>query len=100
MDRSHVLTLIAKTYATDGIGQRIHSETERKAYCDVSSVSQSEFFEAGRAGLKPAFQVTMFASDYHGETECVLNSIRYSIYRTYRRKDDDIELYLEKRVGS
>lgn len=100
MDRSHILTLIDKTFSPDAIGQPIPVESERKVYCDVSSVSQSEFFEAGRAGLKPAFQVTMFAYDYHGETECSLNGIRYTIYRSYRRKDDDIELYLEKRVGS
>lgn len=100
MDRSNVLYLLTKTYTEDNLKQRIPTETSRKVFCDVSSVSQSEFFEAGRNGLKAAFQVTMFAYDYHGEQECLYGGVRYSIYRTYRRQDDDIELYLEKRVGS
>lgn len=99
MDRSRVLTLISKTFRVDDIQQRIAEEVRRDVFCNVRSVSQSEFYAAGSAGFKPQFQVTMFEPEYNGENECELDGQRYSIYRTYRRRDDALELYLERRVG-
>lgn len=100
MDRSDVLTLISVAYTTDGIGQRIPTETEKQVYCKVRSVSQSEWFEAGRNGLKAELQATMFAYDYSGEEICEYNGKRYGIYRTYLRGTDEIELYLERKAGA
>lgn len=100
MDRSRVLTLISKTFRVDGIQQRIAEEVRRDVFCNVRSVSQSEFYAAGAAGFKPQFQVTMFEPEYNGENECELDGQRYSIYRTYRRRDDALELYIERRVGA
>lgn len=99
MDRSEVLTLISKTYTTDAIGQKIPTETERDVFCNVSSVTRDEFYAAGKAGLNPEFRVTMYGSEYNGEEICELYGTRYAIYRTYIRRDDSIELYLEKKAG-
>lgn len=99
MDRSNVLTLIGTTYTADSIGQQIAEETPREVYCGVSSVSASEWFEAGRAGLKPEYRVTMFAPDYQGEEIAELDGVRYGIYRTYLSGNETIELYLERKAG-
>lgn len=99
VDRSRILTLIGVTYTVDSIGQQIPEETPRDVYCGVSSVSASEWFEAGRAGLKPECRVTMFAPDYEGEEIAELDGVRYSVYRTYIGKNDTIELYLERKAG-
>lgn len=99
MDRSRVLTLISKTFRVDGIQQRIAEEVRRDVFCNVRSVSQSEFYAAGAAGFKPQLLVTMFEPEYNGEDECELDGVKYSIYRTYARRNDDLELYLEKKVG-
>lgn len=99
MDRSDVLTLIAVTYTTDSIGQRIPAESERTVFCQINSVTQSEYFEAGRAGLKAEYRATMNESEYQGEELCEYNNIRYGIYRTYRGRNDLIELYLERKAG-
>lgn len=99
MDRSDVLTLISVAYTTDGIGQRIPAEESRQVLCRVRSVNQTEWFEAGRNGLKAEYQATMFAYDYNGEEICEYNGVRYGIYRTYRRSADEIELYLERKAG-
>lgn len=99
MDRSRILTLIEVTYIDDSIGQQIAKETPREVYCGVSSVSASEWFEAGRAGLKPEYRVTMFAPDYQGEEIAELDGVRYGIYRTYLGGNETIELYLEKKAG-
>lgn len=42
----------------------------------------------------------MFAFDYNGEDIVEIDGNRYSVYRTYRAKADEIELYLEKKAGS
>lgn len=99
MDRSNVINLIAKTYKVDAIGQRVPQETSREVFCSVSSVSGSEFLEAGRNGIKAEHKITMFAPDYEGEEIAELDGVRYSIYRTYIGKNETIELYLEKKAG-
>ena len=67
MDRSNVLTLIRQTYVKDAIGQPIATEVRRDVYCNLRSVSRSEWATAGQMGLKAELVAEMFAPDYHGE---------------------------------
>jgi hypothetical protein len=99
MDRSDIITLIRKTYEIDAIGQHVCTEEREEVFCEVRSVGQREWFEAGRNGLKAELQVNMFGFDYHGEEICEFDGVRYGIYRTYRRDKDSIELYLERKAG-
>lgn len=99
MDKSRVLTLIGVSYQPDSIGQLVPQETRRNVFCNISSVSASEWFEAGRAGLNAEHRATMFAYDYAGETLAELNGVRYGIYRTYIGKNETIELYMERKAG-
>lgn len=99
MDRSNILTLIAQAYTPDEYGRQIPTETTRDVYCDVSSVSLSEWSEGGRNGLNPEYRFTMFEPDYQGEEICQFKGRRYMIYRTYHAKNDTIELYAERREG-
>lgn len=69
-------------------------------YCDVRSVTQSEWFEGGRNGLNPEYRFTMFAPEYHGEQICEFNGNRYTIYRTYLARNEMIELYVQKEQGN
>lgn len=99
MDRSDTINLISETYTTDSIGRRIPVETSRMVFCSIGSITQSEFFEAGQSGISPEYRVTMNDTEYNGEKIAELNSVRYGIYRTFRRKNELIELYLERKVG-
>lgn len=99
MDRSECITLISVTYTVDSIGQRTPKETEKTYYCQLSSVSQSEWFEAGRNGLKAEYRAVMDANEYGGEEIAEINGVRYGVYRTYRTRSDTIELYLERKAG-
>ena len=98
MDRADVMQLIAVTYTDDDINQKIPAETARSVFCNVASVSASEWFEAGRAGMQAALKVTMFALDYQGEQIAVVGGIRYGVYRTYHAKNETLELYLERKA--
>ena len=91
MDRSEVITLVSQTYTQDDIGQQVP--------CNVSSITMNEWYEAGRNGLQPQYKFTMFRYDYSGEQIAVYKEKKYSIYRTYVRADEMIELYVEEQVG-
>lgn len=100
MDRSDIITLYKDTVTYDDYGVAVKTRTGRDVFCKVDSVTRSEFFEAGRAGLNPEYRITMFFGDYEGEAIVGYNGRTYSVYRTYQAKTDIIELYVERRVGT
>ena len=99
MDRSEVIYLISISYNTDTLGQKIPVENSTMRYCQLSFVSQSEWVEAGRNGLKAEYRAVLNAEEYAGEEIAEINGVRYGVYRTYRTKSDTIELYLERKAG-
>lgn len=99
MDRSCVLTLISQSYSADSIGQMVPTETRRDVFCNLTSVSATEFFDAAQIGLKAELRATLFAPDYQDEEIVELGGVRYSVYRTYIGKKETVELYLERKAG-
>lgn len=99
MDRSNIINLISEEHVQDDIGQFHSRKSSRQVYCDVRSITRSEWFDAGRNGLQPTFIFTMFAPDYNGEKIVEFDGKRYGIYRTYRARNEQIELYVEEKGG-
>lgn len=99
MDRSNVIGLVSKDYSQNDIGKYTSVNTIKRVYCNVSSVSRAEWYEAGQQGLKPEYRITMFAYDYDGQEEVVFNGVHYSVYRTFLAANDEIELYVEAQGG-
>lgn len=99
MKRISVCYLVSETFSQDSYGVITPTEEKTKVYCDVTSVSQKEWFEGGRNGLNPEYKMTMFKYDYSGEQILEYNEVQYTIYRTYE-KGDLIELYVQKRKGN
>lgn len=100
MDRSKVIYLIQETYEPDEYGVMVSTKTEKKAYCQVDSVTLSEWSEGGRYGLNPEYRMRMFAPEYHGEKLLKYNGIVFQIYRTYLGRNDTIDLYVQRRQGN
>lgn len=94
-----VIQLVSVTTAQNEYGVWEKTETTTQVFCKVSSVTQSEFFEAGRNGLNPEYRFTIFAADYSDQETVIYNSKRYGVYRTYRT-GDWIELYVERKGGT
>ena len=94
-----VITLITQTITTDKYGNEVATETERTVYCEVDSISQTEFYAAANTELNPEYRFTIFFGDYEGESLVKFNGARYSVYRTYRT-GDDLELYAERKIGA
>lgn len=99
MDRSTVIYLISEDYTQDDYGVMRRSETRRKIFAQVQSVTGQEWFDGGRNGLNPELRFLIFAPEYSGEEVVEYNGVKYSIYRTYTARNDILELYTEKRKG-
>ena len=100
MDKSDVISLIKNERYQDQYGVWKSRQTSRNVYCQIDSVTQNEFFEGGRNGLNPEYKITIFLYDYDDESVIEYNGKQYSIYRTYKRRDDQIELYVERKGGT
>ena len=79
MDRSNVLKLIRETFTPDAMGVQRPTETTRTVFCDVSSVSLTEWTEGGRIGLNPEYRFTMFRYDYEGETVAEFDGVKLNV---------------------
>lgn len=62
-------------------------------YAEMKSISQSEFYQAQTAGKKPEirFKITDYM-DYQGQKYLVHDDVRYSILRTYRTGNNEMEI--------
>ena len=94
-----VLTLVAQTITTDQYGNEVAAEEETTVFCEVDSITQSEFYQAANTELNPEYKFTIFFGDYDGQPIVIYNGVRYSIYRSYRT-GDDLELYVERKIGT
>lgn len=99
MDKSDVIYLISKSLSQDGYGVQQVTETKRRVFCKVDSVTANEFFEGGRNGIQAQYRMTMNRFDYNNELVIEYNNQRYGVYRTYIQKNDNIELYVEYKKG-
>ena len=100
MDRSTVINLIKEEKTKNEYGVYETTRTARQVYCQVLSVTRSEFFDAGRNGFNPEFEFTMFFGDYDGEKVVEYNGETYAVYRTYQGRNDTLELYVERKGGT
>ena len=99
MDRSEIIYLISTRQKQDDLGQWLTEEAVRPVFCDVRSVSYSEWFEAGRNDMKPELSFVIYQYDYDGEKIVEYQGKRYGIYRTYVGTNDRLELYAESKGG-
>lgn len=97
---SDVAYLASDEYIQNEYGIHEVRTSLRKIFVDVSSVGSSEWFEGSRSGLNPTFRFTVFAPDYKGEKVIEYHDTRYTIYRTFLKDTDHIELYTELKKGN
>lgn len=94
-----IAKLISVAFTSDEIGNEIETRTERQIFVTVGSIYQNEFFTASQQGLKPTFKMTTRRYDYNNEPLMKYQNKTYSIYRTYIKSADEIELFLSAKVG-
>lgn len=96
-----VIKLISQEYTKNQYGVPIPSPAYKEIFCQLHSITKQEFYDAGRNGLNPVFQFTIFAEEYGGESVLEYQGKTYSIYRTYHVPGTDyMELYVERKGGT
>lgn len=94
-----VIKLITQVMATDELGFPIASETFYETFAKIRSITQTEFFSAGKNGITPNYSFVINDVEYQGQRVLEYDGKRYGIYRTYQPNNDTIELYAEYKSG-
>ena len=90
-----VLYLVSEDPGAHGVFNK-PEETQRMVYCQVMSVSKTEYYRALEQDLHPQWIFKL--ADYHeydGEKICVYEGVRYRVYRTYY-DGSSVELTVEE----
>ncbi len=103
----YLIDLVTVVTKKDDLNQIVEEERITKSvFAELSSVSQTEFFSAGRLGLQPSLRATIYDFEYEDEpivsiTWSDTKTKLYSVYRTYMVENSDkVTLYLEERGGT
>lgn len=94
-----VIKLISQTLTTDELGYPIASETSYETFAKRRSITQTEFFSAGKNGITPDFSFEVNDAEYQGQKLLEYEGKRYGIYRTYQPNNDTVELYAGYKSG-
>lgn len=96
------IDLVQVSIETDDLNQLVEStRTTATVFAEIGSVSQTEFFNAGRLGFQPSLKATIYDFEYNDEPIVKYNGKPYSVYRVYYVNGTDrVELYLEERGGT
>lgn len=89
---------------TDEFAQPINTESRSEVFATSEPVSRSEFYNAGEKGIRPEYLFVINPAEYSGEevieyTDEKGVTANYSIYRTYERSADEMELYCHLASG-
>lgn len=95
-----VCALVTEIHEPDenGIAQRI-AESKRDVFCAQMQVLSSEYYNAGKEGIKAELKLAVDFEEYEGEDQVIFNDQRYAIYKTFQRKDDLLELFCGQKGG-
>lgn len=84
--------------AETGVFETVGTASGTKVYAALDSISRSEWYSAGNAGINPAFRFRMPRSSYNGEMVIQFGDEFFAVYRTFTSKNE-IELYAQKATG-
>lgn len=101
MDSNEKVKLIKQTRTFGDLREEIVTESYTEVYAQVDSITQNEWFNAGKNDIQATFKVSVYSFEYSNELIVEVRGSRYSVYRTYAPKNTDkIELYLETKGGT
>ncbi len=95
--------LVNETLTEDEIGNSIsepaEGTSETAVFCEISSISQSEFYKAAAVGYKPQLRIKLWEEEYSGQSLVRIGDLYYSVIRSFT-ENGMTELYLEGRMGN
>jgi hypothetical protein len=96
MVKADVIYLITEQESAHGVHAPVE-RTERMVYCQIRSVTRSEFYTALNAGIQPEYVfVLAVAEEYQGERHVRYRDQIFDVVRTYVTEEDGIELTVRR----
>ena len=92
--------LISETTSKDSTAQTISTPNEADCIGKLRSIYEREIFQAAEAGIRPECVIETSAFNYHGERFVKVDENVLTVYRTFKKGTDKIELYIGERVGN
>lgn len=99
MNLAEKIKLISIEYEQDDLGEWTETRSETEVFARIESVSMSEFYQAGMQGFKPEFKMTVWLNEYANQDLLEYSGKVYDVYRTYRRDDGRLEMYVTEKKG-
>ena len=90
-----ILELISFNNSVNERGNVIKTKEYKTIFAKKKSISQSEFYEAEKLGLKPSFRFEIYNIEYNNELFARYEGREYKVLKTYKNSMDKIELTLE-----
>lgn len=92
----NICYVVSNRKTQDDIGNWITSDVKTMLYCAELPAHSSEFFSAGKIGIKPEAVLLVDSESYSQEERVLYNDTPHIIYRHYPRPDGFTELYLKR----
>jgi len=86
-------------YESDAYGNQTPTEVKTLVQSSEEQLSRAEFYQAAQAGIRPSRMFVVHSFEYGGEQVIIADNQRYSVIRTFQRNADELELYVESKVG-
>ena len=99
MNLAEKIALITTEYGQDDLGEWTETQTKTEIFAMVNSVTMNEFYNAGLQGFKPDYRFTVWLNEYDDQELVEYKDKIYAVYRSYRRDDGRIELYVNEKKG-
>ena len=90
-----IIELISFKNEVNQVGNTIKSKTYKRIFANKKSITQNEFYQAERVGLKPQLRFEVYSIEYGNELLAKYKEVEYKIIRTYKTSADKIELILD-----
>ena len=99
MNLAEKIALITTEYGQDDLGEWTETQTKTEVFAMVNSVTMNEFYNAGLQGFKPDYRFTVWLNEYDDQELVEYKDKIYAVYRSYRRDDGRVELYVKEKKG-
>lgn len=94
-----VILLTENGFTRDKIGNKIPTYAKNALLASELPITRNEYYTAGQNNIELARAIIVHPFEYDGQKLIEIDNTTYSVTRTYKRNNEEIEIYLTQRVG-
>lgn len=94
-----IILLKENGFTRDKIGNKIPTYAKNALLARELPITRNEYYTAGQNNIELARAIIVHPFEYDGQKLIEIDNTTYSVTRTYKRNNEEIELYLTQRMG-